>query len=48
MLDKPIPVYITYLTAVPDGTSVAFLEDVYQRDGTPTTATAEAKVASAH
>jgi murein L,D-transpeptidase YcbB/YkuD len=46
MLDKPIPVYITYLTAVPDGTSVAFLDDVYQRDGTQVTATAEAKVAS--
>jgi murein L,D-transpeptidase YcbB/YkuD len=48
MLDKPIPVYITYLTAVPDGTSVAFLDDVYQRDGTQVTATAEAKVASAN
>ena len=48
MLDKPIPVYITYLTAVPDGTSVAFLEDVYQRDGTQVAATTDMKVASAH
>jgi L,D-transpeptidase YcbB len=31
-LDKPVPVYITYLTAVPDGSSVAFLDDVYSRD----------------
>ncbi len=34
MLDTRLPVYITYLTAVPDGSSVAFLEDVYSRDGT--------------
>jgi len=32
MLDTRLPVYITYLTAVPDGSSVAFLDDVYQRD----------------
>ena len=31
-LDKPVPVYITYLTAVPDGSQIAFLEDVYGRD----------------
>jgi murein L,D-transpeptidase YcbB/YkuD len=28
-----VPVYITYLTAVPEGGSIAFLEDVYGRDG---------------
>ena len=33
LLDKRLPVYITYLTAVPDGSSVAFLDDVYKRDG---------------
>jgi murein L,D-transpeptidase YcbB/YkuD len=27
-----VPVYITYLTAVPDGSQVAFLDDVYGRD----------------
>ena len=32
MLDKPVPVYITYLTAVPDGSSVAYFDDVYGRD----------------
>jgi murein L,D-transpeptidase YcbB/YkuD len=34
MLDKQIPVYITYLTAIPDGTNIAFLDDVYKRDAT--------------
>lgn len=33
MLDRRLPVYITYLTAVPDVSSVAFLDDVYGRDG---------------
>ena len=32
MLAKPVPVYITYLTAVPDGSNVAFFDDVYGRD----------------
>jgi L,D-transpeptidase YcbB len=32
MLDKPVPVYITYLTAVPDGSNVAYFDDVYGRD----------------
>jgi murein L,D-transpeptidase YcbB/YkuD len=31
-LAKPVPVYITYLTAVPDGSQIAFLDDVYGRD----------------
>ena len=31
-LAKPVPVYITYLTAVPDGSSIAYLDDVYGRD----------------
>jgi murein L,D-transpeptidase YcbB/YkuD len=34
MLDKQIPVYITYLTAIPDGANIAFLDDVYKRDAT--------------
>ncbi|MEO7277588.1 MAG: hypothetical protein ABIW33_06155, partial [Sphingomicrobium sp.] len=33
-LAQPVPVYITYLTAMPDGQSVAFYDDVYGRDGT--------------
>ena len=31
-LDPPVPVYITYLTAMPNGSSVAFFDDVYGRD----------------
>ena len=32
LLDKPVPVYLTYMTAVPEGSSVSFLDDVYGRD----------------
>lgn len=38
-LATPVPVFITYLTAMPDGASVAYYDDVYGRDA--------AKVASA-
>ena len=33
-LQTPVPVYITYLTAMPsdDGSSIAFTDDVYGRD----------------
>lgn len=31
-LPQPVPVYLTYLTAVPDGTSLAHFPDVYGRD----------------
>ncbi len=31
-LPQPVPVYITYLTAVPEGTGIAFFDDVYNRD----------------
>jgi murein L,D-transpeptidase YcbB/YkuD len=31
-LDPPVPVYITYLTAMPNGSSIAFFDDVYGRD----------------
>jgi murein L,D-transpeptidase YcbB/YkuD len=31
-LPKPIPLYITYLTAVPSGTSITYLDDMYSRD----------------
>ena len=31
-LDEPVPVYVTYLTAVPKGSSIAFLDDVYGWD----------------
>ena len=31
-LAQPVPVYITYLTAMPDGASIAYYNDVYGRD----------------
>lgn len=31
-LPEPVPVYITYLTAVPSGSEVAFYQDIYGRD----------------
>ena len=31
-LASPVPVYITYLTAMPDGQSIAYFDDVYGRD----------------
>jgi murein L,D-transpeptidase YcbB/YkuD len=33
-LPEPVPVFITYLTAVPDGQRIAFRPDVYNRDAT--------------
>ncbi|MBJ7445552.1 MAG: murein L,D-transpeptidase, partial [Sphingobium sp.] len=32
-LPQPVPVYLTYLTAVPTAQGVQFLPDVYGRDG---------------
>ncbi len=29
---EPVPVYITYLTALPDGATIAYYDDVYGRD----------------
>jgi murein L,D-transpeptidase YcbB/YkuD len=31
-LPRPVPVYIAYLTAMPDGNRLAFYEDIYGRD----------------
>jgi L,D-transpeptidase YcbB len=31
-LERPVPIYVTYLTAVPNGSSVTFLDDVYGWD----------------
>jgi murein L,D-transpeptidase YcbB/YkuD len=31
-LATPVPVYITYLTAIPDGQSIAYYDDAYGRD----------------
>ena len=32
-LPEPVPVYITYLTAMPQGGTIAFHDDPYGRDG---------------
>jgi murein L,D-transpeptidase YcbB/YkuD len=31
-LDRPVPVYLAYLTAVPSGSQVVFYEDIYGKD----------------
>ncbi|HEU5482440.1 MAG TPA: L,D-transpeptidase family protein [Sphingomicrobium sp.] len=31
-LQKPVPIYVTYLTAVPNGSSITYLDDVYGWD----------------
>ena len=31
-LPDPVPLYITYLTAVPSGTSIVYFDDFYGRD----------------
>jgi murein L,D-transpeptidase YcbB/YkuD len=31
-LPAPVPVYITYLTAVPSGTSIVYFDDFYGKD----------------
>jgi murein L,D-transpeptidase YcbB/YkuD len=32
-LAEPVPVFITYLTAAPEGQRIAYRRDVYNRDG---------------
>jgi len=32
MLPRPVPVYLTYLTAVPSGSQLTFFDDIYGRD----------------
>ena len=36
-LPSPVPIYITYLTAVPSGTSITYFDDFYGRDRAATT-----------
>jgi len=31
-LERPVPIYVTYLTAVPNGSTITFLDDVYGWD----------------
>ncbi|MBV9529122.1 L,D-transpeptidase family protein [Sphingomonas sp.] len=46
MLAQPVPVYITYMTAMPDNGAIAYYKDVYGRDG-PQLATQSANGAAA-
>jgi len=45
-LQNFVPVYITYLTALPDGSSIAYYDDVYGRDAARLAATSSASPAS--
>ena len=31
-LDRPVPVYLAYLTAMPQGSQIVYYDDVYKRD----------------
>ncbi|HEY6047503.1 MAG TPA: L,D-transpeptidase family protein [Sphingomicrobium sp.] len=44
-LANPVPVYITYLTAMPDGQSIAYFDDVYGRDKAQVASSGPAPVA---
>jgi murein L,D-transpeptidase YcbB/YkuD len=33
LLPKPVPIYLTYLTAQVDGGQLSFVDDIYGRDG---------------
>lgn len=46
MLDRPVPVYITYLTAVATGSSIAWLNDIYGRDAARLASTSGSAVAA--
>jgi murein L,D-transpeptidase YcbB/YkuD len=45
-LPTPVPVYVTYLTAVPDGSQIVFMDDIYGRDAARLAETAASDVAS--
>ena len=45
-LAQPVPVYITYLTAMPDGASIAYYDDAYGRDKAMVAGTDSSKTAA--
>ena len=45
--DDGVPIFITYLTARADGTSIAFADDVYKLDGEPAGGKAQATASAA-
>ena len=46
MLDKPMPVYLAYLTAVPSGDRVVYYEDIYGKDRSMLAGASNGKVAA--
>ncbi|MEO7241063.1 MAG: L,D-transpeptidase family protein [Sphingomicrobium sp.] len=45
-LNQPVPVYVTYLTAIPSGSEITFIDDIYGRDAARTAQTDPSAVAS--
>ena len=46
MLDKPMPVYLAYLTAVPSGDRVVYYEDIYGQDRSVLAGSSNGRVAA--
>ena len=45
-LDRPVPVYLAYLTAVPSGNEIVFFDDIYGKDRLQLAVAAKTRVAS--
>ena len=45
-LDRPVPVYLAYLTAVPSGGQVVFYDDIYGKDRSEMAAASDGKIAA--
>jgi murein L,D-transpeptidase YcbB/YkuD len=45
-LDRPVPVYLAYLTTVPSGNQVVFLDDIYGKDRSQLAETNNGRIAS--
>ena len=45
-LDRPVPVYLAYLTAVPSGKGVVFYDDIYGKDRSELAAATNGRIAS--
>jgi murein L,D-transpeptidase YcbB/YkuD len=45
-LEKPVPVYLAYLTAVPSGSQVVFFDDIYGKDRAQLAATNKGRLAA--
>jgi murein L,D-transpeptidase YcbB/YkuD len=45
-LDRPVPVYLAYLTAVPSGSEVVFYDDIYGKDRSELAAATNGRIAA--